>query len=97
MGLFQAELLSEGLVLLAEVLVFHPGGAEGFVGVHVVMGHIHHTAGDVGAVIADAFQCVQQVGPDEAGLNGAAALLQPQDVVQTQFFLQGALLPTEKI
>jgi len=36
---------------------------------------INDAAGNVGAVIADSFQCSQQIGPDEAGFDGAAALL----------------------
>ena len=64
------------------------GGAQGFVGVHIMVCGIHNAAGDVGAVVADTLQGGQQIGPDEAGLDGAVALLQTQDVVQTHLFLQ---------
>ena len=57
-------------------------------GVHVVVGHVNHAAGDVGAVVTDALQGSQQVGPDEAGFDAAISLLQPQNVVDPQLFLQ---------
>ncbi len=57
-------------------------------GVHVVVSPVHHDARDIGAVVAGALQAVEQVGPDEAGLDGAAALLQPLDVADAEGFLQ---------
>ncbi len=57
-------------------------------GIPVMVGHVHHTAGDVGAMVTDTLQGVQQVGPDKAGFDAAAALLEPQDVVDAKLFLQ---------
>ena len=88
LGLFQAELCGEGFVLLTKVLIFQPGGAEGFVGVHVVVGHIYHASGNVGTVVAYTLQSGEQVRPDESAFDAARTLLQPQDVVYPELFFQ---------
>ena len=64
-------------VLFGEVLVFHPCAAKGFMGVAVVVVLVDDAAGNVGAVVADALQGCQKIGPDKARLDGAVALLQP--------------------
>ena len=57
-------------------------------GVHVVVVQVDDAPGNVGAVVAHPFQRGQQVRPDKSGLNAAAALLHPQNVVDAHFFLQ---------
>ena len=57
-------------------------------GVHVVVVQVDDAPGDVGAVVAHPFQRGQQVRPDKSGLNAAAALLHPQNVMDAHFLLQ---------
>ena len=57
-------------------------------GVHIVVVQVDDAAGDVGAVVAGAFQAGQQVGPDKAGLNAAVALLEPQNVAGAHLLFQ---------
>ena len=53
--------------------------------IHVVMSHIHNAAGDIGTVVADALQGSQQIRPDKSGFDGAASLLQTQNVMDAEF------------
>ena len=57
-------------------------------GVHVVVVQVDDAPGDVGAVVAHPFQRGQQIRPDKSGLNAAAALLHPQNVMDAHFLLQ---------
>ena len=57
-------------------------------GIAVVMMQVDDAARNIRAVITDARQSSQQVGPDKTCLNGAVALLQTQDMVNAELFLQ---------
>ena len=63
-------------------------GAETFVDVHVMVMQVDDTDGNIGAMVADTLQTGEQIRPDKARLDAAAALLQAQDVAGTHLFLQ---------
>ena len=55
--------------------------------VDILLRNIYDTAGDVGAMPRRPLQVGKQVGPDEAGVDGAAALLEAQDMIGAQLLL----------
>ena len=57
-------------------------------GVHVMMGHVHHAPGNVGAVVTHPLQRGEQIRPDKAALDAARSLLHPQNVMHPELFLQ---------
>lgn len=86
--LFQTVGSSVAAVKLLIAAAAGTGGAKHLVGIAVVIVHIDDAAGNARAVVTGTLQRVNQIGPDKAGLDAAAALLKPQDMPGTKLVLQ---------
>ena len=56
--------------------------------VHIMFRSIYNAKCDIGAVIGRTFQVGQQIGPNEAGLDGTFAVLQTDHMAVTESVLQ---------
>ena len=88
MNFHQGVLPGIGVIGLLEALAAGLHVVQIFVDMQAVVGHLDAAPGDVGAVVGHALQTGEQVGPDEAQLDGTLDLLQPQDVAVAQLLLQ---------
>ena len=74
-----------GMIILPEVGTTGFNRTNRFMEIHVVLGGIHHTSSNVGAVVGNALQISQQIRPDKADLDRALAQLQALDVFDKIF------------
>jgi hypothetical protein len=76
-SVFQTELL--------ETITSGARSTEHLMCVEILVGQINDSAGNTGAMITGSFKSVDQISPDKACLNTAAALLKTKNVSGTQY------------
>ena len=80
--------MTVGTIFAVENLPAAADALQNLVTMEVVVSTLYHTAGNIGAMVADAFEIGEEIRPDKADFNAAAALLHPMDMASTHFLLE---------
>ena len=80
--------MTVGTIFAVENLPAAADALQNLVTMEVVVITLYHTAGNIGAMVADAFEISEEIRPDKAGFDAAAALLHPPDMASTHFLLE---------
>ena len=79
--------MTVGTIFAVENLPAAADALQNLVTMEVVVSTLYHTAGNIGAMVADAFEIGEEIRPDKAGFNAAADIMNPIYMASTHFIL----------